>query len=239
MKKPLKIFVGWDSRLGIVNDVAISSIKKHAPHAEVYPLKQFQLRDSKIYNRPVDNKASTEFTITRFLPPALCYYEGYSMFMDCDMILTTDIHKILDECDLDKTINCVKHDYSKFEQNGNHGTVKMDGRHQEIYPRKNWSSVMVFNNAKCKETLTPDYINQAEPKHLHRMTWANEDIGEIQHRWNYLVGYHTDEDYSLIHWTDGGPWFDDYRDPPLSDLWYNELFDHFEAKKLYNIERKL
>ena len=230
----MKVFVGWDSRLGIACDVAISSIRKHNPTVEVYPIKQFELRDSGIFTREKrEHISSTEFTITRFLTPYLAGDTGYSIFMDCDMALTTDITKVLAEADLSKTVSCVQHDYSKFTHK--HLDVKMDGQPNVMYPRKNWSSFMLFNNAKCKH-ITPDYVNTASPKDLHRMYWADEDIGELHHRWNYMAGYYFDNDYANIHWTDGGPWFKEYRDCPLNNVWYNELFDYFEAKKFFDIK---
>ena len=64
------------------------------------------------------------------------------------------------------------------------------------------------------------------------MNWAFS-VGELHHRWNYLAGYYTDKDYSIIHWTDGGPWFEDYRDCPLNELWYNELFYKFGVHDRY------
>ena len=222
MSNNLKVFIGWDSREDEAYKVARSSILRHNPNVEVYPLKLYELKAASLYARPADTAGSTEFTISRFLAPALCYYEGYSLFMDCDVVATTDITKIMDEADLTKTVNCVQHDYESFDSSVI-TDVKMDGKVQSHYPRKNWSSVMLFNNAKC-EMLTPGYVNSATPKELHRMEWANEDIGELHHRWNYLAGYYNDDDHSLIHWTDGGPWFENYRDCPLNEIWYNELF---------------
>ena len=220
MSNDLTVFIGWDSREDIAYQVAKASILRHNPNVNVQPLKLYELREKGLYTRDVDAAGSTEFTISRFLAPLMCDYKGYSVFMDCDMVLTTDIANIMKEADLSKTVNCVQHDYEQF---GELSDVKMDGKVQAHYPRKNWSSVMLFNNAKCTE-LTKDYVNKATPKELHRMMWADEDIGELHHRWNYLAGYYNDDDYSIIHWTDGGPWFDNYRDCPLNEIWYNELF---------------
>lgn len=220
MSNDLTVFIGWDSREDIAYEVAKSSILRHNPDVKVYPLKLHEMKEKGFYWRPEDKAGSTEFTISRFLVPYLSEYNGYSIFMDCDMVLTTDITKIMDEADLGKTVNCVQHDYEQF---GELSDVKMDGKVQAHYPRKNWSSVMLFNNKKCTP-LTLDYVNSATPKQLHRMMWADEDIGELHHRWNYLAGYYNDDDYSIIHWTDGGPWFENYRDCPLNEVWYNELF---------------
>ena len=224
----LKVFIGWDSREDIAYEVARASILRHNPNIEVIPVKRDELISQGLYSRGTDNGASTEFTMTRFFVPYLSNYEGYSLFMDCDMVLTTDISKILEEADLSKAVNCVQHDYEQF---GELSDTKMDGQVQAHYPRKNWSSVMLFNNELCKE-LTLEYCNTASAKDLHRMNWAFS-VGELHHRWSYLAGYYTDKDYSIIHWTDGGPWFEDYRDCPLNELWYNELFYKFGVHDRY------
>ena len=225
----LKVFIGWDSREPIAYDVARASILRHNPNIEVVPVKRDELIAQGIFTREADQGASTEFTMTRFFIPYLSNYEGYSLFMDCDMVLTTDIAKILDDANLTNAVSCVQHDYDKFDDLSDE---KMDGQKQVHYPRKNWSSVMLFNNAACKE-LTLDYCNTASAKDLHRMNWASS-VGELHHRWNYLAGYYKDNDYNLIHWTDGGPWFENYRDCPLNHIWYNELFYLFGIHDRYD-----
>lgn len=222
MSTDLKVFIGWDSREDIAYQVLKHSIEKFA-NVEIIPIKQYELRQQEIYKRPVDTTGSTEFTLTRFLVPYLSNYQGYSLFMDCDMLLTGDITQILDEADLTADVSCVKHDYDVI---GEFLTdTKMDGKKQHTYPRKNWSSVMLFNNAAC-EALTPHVVNTASPAYLHRMTWANS-IGELHHRWNYLAGYYHDNDFMNIHYTDGGPWFKEYHNCPLGILWKEEVKEMF------------
>ena len=221
---PLKVFVGWDSREDIAFQTLKHSIEKHTTQdIEVIPVKQYELRQDGIYKRPLDSTASTEFTLTRFLVPYLSNYQGYSLFMDCDMLLTGDISQIMHEADLTADVSCVQHDY---EEIGKYLTdTKMDGKQQHVYPRKNWSSVMLFNNALC-ESLTPDVVNTASPAFLHRMNWADQ-IGSLHHRWNYLAGYYHDNDFMNIHFTDGGPWFAEYHDCPHGELWKNEIKEMF------------
>ena len=226
MSNDLKVFVGWDSREDIAYQVLRHSILKHAD-VEIIPVKQYEVRQQGLYSRPVDTTGSTEFTLTRFLVPYLSNYQGYSLFMDCDMLLTGDIRQILGEADLSAAVNCVQHDYDVIGQNMTE--TKMDGKPQVSYPRKNWSSVMLFNNAQC-ENLTPDLVNSSSPAYLHRMNWADGSIGGLHHRWNYLAGYYHDNDYMNIHYTDGGPWFEEYRGCPHGDLWKNEV------KEMYGIE---
>jgi len=224
----MKVFVGYDTREDIAYQVCKHSILSKQPAADVRPLKQQELRDAGWYKRDVDKLASTEFTFTRFLIPELTDFKGWALFMDCDMILTTDIKELFDQADDKYAIMCVQHDYTPKE-----GT-KMDGQKQTIYPRKNWSSVMLFNcghpaNRKVTQSLVNDpEINGA---YLHRFSWLNDfEIGELHHTWNYLVGVYDDiEKPKLIHYTEGGPWFENYRNCEFADLWKAELQDMMNA----------
>jgi len=223
MPTNLKVFIGWDSREDIAYEVAKHSILKHNPNIEVIPLKLYELREKGIYTREDDKKGSTEFTISRFLVPFLSGYKGYSLFMDCDMVCLEDLEFVLEFQDaLTNPVSCVQHDYSPKSK------MKMDGQMQHIYPRKNWSSVMVFNNAKCK-MLTPEVVNTETPMYLHRMLWAEDKIGKLPVKFNFLSGYYdyVEEQPILIHYTDGGPWFPEYRKCPHSDLWQEELKEMF------------
>ena len=224
----MKVFVGYDTREDIAYQVCKHSILSKQPNADVRPLKQQELRDAGWYKREVDKLASTEFTFTRFLIPELTDFKGWALFMDCDMILTTDIKELFDQADDKYAIMCVQHDYTPKEG------VKMDGQKQTIYPRKNWSSVMLFNcghpaNRKVTQSLVNDpEINGA---YLHRFSWLNDfEIGELHHTWNYLVGVYDDiKTPKLIHYTEGGPWFENYRDCEFADLWKAELQDMMNA----------
>ena len=223
----MKVFVGYDTREDIAYQVCKHSIKSKSKLADVRPLKQQELRDAGWYTRPIDKLASTEFTFTRFLIPELTNFQGWALFMDCDMILTTDIKELFDQADPKYAVMCVQHDYTPKE-----GT-KMDGQKQTIYPRKNWSSVMLFNCAHpSNAALTMDLVNNPEINgaYLHRSSWLkDEEIGELDHTWNYLVGVYDDIDTpNLIHYTEGGPWFENYRDCEFADLWKQELYDMFK-----------
>ena len=220
----MKVFVGYDTREDIAYQVCKHSIETKSKLADVRPLKQQELRDAGWYTRPIDKLASTEFTFTRFLIPELTNFKGWALFMDCDMILTTDIKELFDQADPKYAVMCVQHDYTPKE-----GT-KMDGQKQTIYPRKNWSSVMLFNCAHpSNAALTMDLVNSPEINgaYLHRFSWLkDEEIGELNHTWNYLVGVYDDiERPKLIHYTEGGPWFENYRNCEFSDLWKQELTD--------------
>jgi len=220
----MKVFVGYDPREDIAYQVCKHSILTKQPEANVRPLVQKELRDAGWYTRPKDKLASTEFTFTRFLVPELANFKGWAVFMDCDMILTTDIKELFDQADDKYAVMCVQHDYTPKEG------MKMDGQKQTVYPRKNWSSVVLFNCAHPSNArLTQDMVNDPELNgaYFHRFSWLkDEEIGKLDHTWNYLVGVYDDiETPKLIHYTEGGPWFENYRNCEFNKLWKDELQD--------------
>jgi lipopolysaccharide biosynthesis glycosyltransferase len=220
----MKVFVGYDTREDIAYQVCKHSIESKQSDASVRPLKQQELRDAGWYTRGIDKLASTEFTFTRFLIPELCNFNGWALFMDCDMILKTDIKQLFDQVDDKYAVMCVQHDYSPS------AITKMDGQAQTIYPRKNWSSVMLFNcGHKSNAKLTQNLIN--DPKitgaYLHRFSWLKDkEVGELSPEWNWLVGHYKepkDGTPKLIHYTEGGPWFENYRNCEYHQDWKTEL----------------
>jgi len=226
LSEEIKIFVGWDSREDIAYQVCKHSIVERQPSAIVKPLKQQELRDQGWYTRPIDKLASTEFTFTRFLIPELCNFKGWALFIDCDMIAQTDIKELFDQRDDRYAVMCVHHDYRP--KSG----VKMDGKQQTVYPRKNWSSSMLINcGHPSNKKLTKELINDPEVTgaYLHRFSWLDDsEIGEISHEWNWLVGWYkepSDGTPKLIHYTEGGPWFEKYRNCEYHREWKQELFN--------------
>ena len=224
----MEVFVGWDSREDIAYQVCKHSIVSRQPDATVIPLKQNDLRASNLYWRDLDKLASTEFTFTRFLIPELMNFKGWALFMDCDMILTTDIKELFDQADDKYAVMCVQHDYTPREG------VKMDGQQQTVYPRKNWSSVMLINcGHPSNRALNKELVNDPNVTgaYLHRFSWLkDEEIGELDHTWNYLVGVYSDINKpKLIHYTEGGPWFENYRTCEFHQEWKNELHNMMKA----------
>ncbi len=221
----LKVFVGWDPREDIAWEVCRHSIQRRTDpdKVSVMPLVQSELREQGLYTRAVDTRAATEFSLTRFLTPALASqdgFDGHAVFVDCDFLFVTDILEVLGEIDPSKAVSVVKHDYQPSE------TVKMDGCIQYPYPRKNWSSFIVFNCAHPGvRALTPDVVNTAEPTYLHRFSWLNDsEIGELDKGWNYLEGWYAPQYDKLkaVHYTLGGPWFDHKMNCDFADLWISE-----------------
>jgi lipopolysaccharide biosynthesis glycosyltransferase len=218
-----KVFVGYDPREDMAYQVCKHSIEQHSSNVNVQPLRQSELRSAGWYKRPVDKLASTEFTFTRFLVPELANFKGWAVFMDCDMILTTDIQELFDQADDKYAVMCVQHDYKVTED------TKMDGQKQTVYPRKNWSSMVLWNcGHPSNAVVTQDMVNEPELNgaHFHRFSWLkDEEIGKLDHTWNYLVGVYNDiEKPKLIHYTEGGPWFENYRNCEYAQLWKDNLF---------------
>ncbi|MCB1398101.1 MAG: glycosyltransferase [Rhodobacter sp.] len=220
MTQTLKIYVGYDSREDIAWQVARHSLLRHATRpVEVHPLKQPALRELGLYTRGADS-ATTEFSLTRFLTPYLAAFDDWSVFMDCDFLVTRDITEILDLLDPAKALYCVQHDYTPANM------IKMDGKQQTVYPRKNWSSFMVFNGAHPGvKALTPSVVNGESPAYLHRFSWLNDaDIGALDREWNFLEGEYAKPDQipMCVHYTNGGPWFDDWQAVDFGDEWRAE-----------------
>ena len=213
----MKVFIGYDSREPEAFEVAKHSIQTYAPEIDVEALVLSELRERGLYWRDDDKLGSTEFTISRFLVPFFSGFSGQSVFVDCDVLSLCDIRNILHVSEPGHDVYCVQHDYTP------HSMVKMDGKQQHIYPRKNWSSVMLFDNEKC-ETLSLETVNSESPMYLHRMLWANS-IGALDKCWNYLAGYYEGDEPFLIHYTDGGPWFEEHRDCAFADLWLKSFAD--------------
>lgn len=215
----IRVFIGFDTVETVSYHVLSHSIQARCSEpVSITPLMLTQL--SGLMTREHHNLQSTEFSFSRFLVPHLCDYQGWALFMDCDMLVLDDMADLWNLRDDNFAVQVVKHDHVPKE------TTKFLGQPQSKYEKKNWSSVMLFNNEKCK-ALTPDFVNTATGLELHRYQWLDGDhlIGDIPHRWNHLVGY--DEtvpvgEVSNLHYTIGGPYFDDYKDTDYAAEWFAE-----------------
>ena len=179
----IRVFIGYDPREAVAFSVLAHSIHVRATApVSATPLRLSQLAG--LFTRPRDPLQSTDFAFSRFLTPYLSGYEGWSLFMDCDMLVRDDIAKLWALRDDAFAVMVVKHDHRPRED------VKFLGHAQTAYAKKNWSSVMLFNNARCRG-LTPEYVNTASGLELHQFKWLDSDslIGELPRRWNHLVGY--------------------------------------------------
>jgi len=215
----LNVYIGYDPNESVAfYTLAHSILRRASIPVAIAPLMRSQLRG--VYTRDRGPTESTEFSLTRFLVPYLSGYSGWSVFMDCDMLCLADIAELAAQIDRqpDKAVLVCKHDYVPRTER------KFLGQVQTKYPRKNWSSLMVFNNARCR-ALTPAYVNSAAGLELHRFGWIDDaSIGEIPLEWNWLVGeYAPSASAKIVHYTLGGPYFDDYRDCDYAAEWLAEF----------------
>lgn len=228
----INVYIGYDSQnygQRLAYEICKRSIlKNHISNIKIniFPLIKKDLENKGIFYRN-DNTGSTEFTYTRFLVPFLNNYSDYAIFCDSDFLWQCDIVELLEYINDDIALSCVKHEYLNCQSN-----IKMDGLKQEWYPRKNWSSLMIFNCGHPEiQKLNINNVNSQSPSWLHRFTWCNDEfIGAIPKTYNYLVGYYNDEKNPKgLHYTDGGPWYKSYRNVLFSKNWINFLT--FKEKK--------
>lgn len=226
----VNFFIGYDPKEDIAYRVCkYSLLKRSSNNVNVMSLKLDELVAKKLYTRPIDPLASTQFTYTRFLVPLLNNYEGWAVFCDCDFIFLNDVSNLINNLDNDKAVYCVQHDYTPKEKH------KMDGQKQSIYPRKNWSSFIIFNcSHPSTKKLTVETVNNETGAYLHQFKWCKDDeIGSLDERWNWLEGWtsnHNSAKPFAVHYTRGGPWFSEWQDVEFANEWNNER-DEYLSKK--------
>lgn len=215
----LRVFIGWDSREDIAYQVARQSLLDHASiTVDVQPIKLPDLVEQGLYTRDIDPLASTEFTYSRFLTPHLAGFSGWALFCDCDFLFFGDVAELSVFANPDHAVACVQHDYTPKN------TTKMDGKAQTVYPRKNWSSFMLFNcDHPSTRKLDVACVNREGGAYLHRMQWAGDhEIGSIPVDWNWLEGWNekpAEGTPKAVHYTNGGPWFEDWQDVAYAKEW--------------------
>jgi len=220
--KPIPIFIGYDPREAIAFHTCVNSIIRHASQpVSIMPLALNNFQD---YTE-THTDGSNQFIYSRFLVPHLMDYTGHAIFMDGDMIVRGDIAELWGLRQEDKDVQVVKHDYKTKM------TTKYLGSKNEDYPRKNWSSVMIFNcNNFPTQKLTPEYIQKSTGAHLHRFQWTSDDrVGELPPEWNWLPDeYGPNPNAKLLHFTLGTPCFHEFATTPMADEWHRErMFTEF------------
>ena len=220
MAQPHRIFIGYDPSQQIAYEVLEYSLRKHASEPiDVQPIDAERLAD---FNRPVDPLASTPFTYTRFLVPWLCDYDGIALFMDSDMLALGDISELFNLSMEGLALRVRQHDYRPDE------TVKMGGKVQTQYPRKNWSSLMLMNcpelgawSKEAVETQSGAWLHRFEPI-------PDERIGDLSPEWNVLD--HMTGPTKLLHYTSGGPWLAGCEDADHAELWHQNRREYEAAR---------
>jgi len=214
--KPIPIFIGYDPREAIAYHTCANSIIRHASKpVSIIPL-ALNLFDD--YSE-THTDGSNHFIYSRFLVPHLMDYIGWAIFMDGDMIVRDDIVKLWELREMDKDVMVVKHDYETKMQ------TKYLGSKNENYPRKNWSSVILWNcNSHPNRRVTPKFVQESTGAELHRFTWIKDNrIGELPAEWNWLPDeYGENPDAKLLHYTLGTPSFHEFANTPMGSEWHRE-----------------
>ena len=217
----INLYVGYDEREAIAYHVFCHSVIKNTSiPVKITPLVLSQLKE---FNETHQDR-SNDFVYSRFLTPYLNEFDGWAIFADGDMICQADLKELIGMADPNKALMVVKHDYQTK------ASIKYLGNINENYPRKNWSSVILWNCSHPKhKILTPEFISNQTGKFLHRFSWLDDnDIGELPVEWNWLAcEYEKNTDAKLIHYTLGTPCFKDFRDTDMAEIWY----DYYESAK--------
>lgn len=225
MNNKLTLVVGFDQREAVAYHVFCQSvIDKSTIPVQFLPLAENMLRDYK----EVHTDGSNKFIYSRFLTPYLMDFSGWAIFADGDMVCEADIAELWALRDISKAVQVVKHDYKTK------ASRKYLGNKNEDYPRKNWSSLILWNSSHpANKVLTPEFIESQPGSYLHRFSWLTDDlIGELPPEWNWLaIEYPENPGAKLIHYTLGTPCFKDYANESMSEKWQatytkaNEGFD--------------
>jgi hypothetical protein len=217
-----KVFIGHDPREQRSYDVCVASLYKHSSvDVDVSEVSRPTL--GPLYSRPTEKDGcgqlwdvisnapmATEFSLARFWVPFLADYRGWALFCDCDFMFRADVAELFALADDRYAVMVVKHFYD--QQTG----IKMDGRLQTVYPRKNWSSLMLFNCGHSSNlALSLERLNNARGKDLHQFDWLQDsDIGQLPINWNWL-----DLSAKAVHFTAGSPDMPGYENQPYADEW--------------------
>ena len=214
----IPVFIGYDPREPIAYHVCCNSIIRNTKSlVNFVPVALTAFKD--IYQE-THTDGSNDFIYSRFLVPALLDYVGHGIFIDGDMLITGDISDLWDLRSHYHAVQVAKHEYKTK------ASKKYLGNKNEDYPRKNWSSVIIWNAGHyANRELIPSRIMTMTGSELHRFSWIPDDrIGEIPKEWNWLeTEYPKNENAQLIHYTLGTPCFDEYKDTVTSELWHSEL----------------
>lgn len=226
------VWIGYDPREQDALNVATASLRRHSPGFEnIFAVDLGQLVTHGQYQRATTRDESgrlfdeisgapmsTQFAISRFFVPLLCRNEhDWAVFMDCDVMLRAPIEELFALADPTKAIQVVQHDHRPTE------TTKMDGQAQTSYPRKNWSSVMLWNLRHPANTaLTLAKLNTWAGRALHGFKWLDDQfIGALPPEWNHLVGVEPENpDAKLVHFTLGIPSMEGYGRCEHSAEWW-------------------
>lgn len=231
----IHVFIGYDPKEAVAYHTLCHSILRQSSIPVcIVPVNLANL--AKYYWRSRDDKQSNDFSFSRFLVPQIAHDMGLkkAIFMDCDLLFRCDIKELVDQFD-HHAVSVCQHDYQPKDK------IKYLGNPQYTYPRKNWSSLMLFNlsqyqlcDAAGAKVLTTEYVNTAPGLDLHRFNWIDDQhIGSLPLEYNWLVGeYDHNPNAKIVHFTIGGPYFTEYKDCDYADEWREEFNRMIHADQL-------
>ena len=229
MNELIDIVVGFDQRESIAYHTFTQSVIENS----TVPVRFLPLSISSLSNyKEVHKDGSNEFIYSRFLVPYMMNFKGWAIYADGDMVCLEDIKKLWNLRDNKYAVQVVKHDYKTKI------TEKYWGNKNEDYPRKNWSSLILWNcEHEAHKILTPDFIQNQSGAFLHRFSWIkDEEIGSIDKEWNWLaMEYEEKKSINLIHYTIGTPCFKEYENKSLSSFWkkaFSNVLDGYHKKRM-------
>jgi len=216
------IYIGFDSDQPEAYAVCKASIERYATYHTIKPLVLSKLKEEGIYKRAYQGE-STEFAFTRFLVPHLSMFQGNALFCDSDFMWKCDPQEIVQYTNAKHSVYCVQHPSFLSPK------VKMNDKQNMSYYRKYWSSLMYFDNRRCKK-LNTEYVNYAPAGDLHEMNWA-DSIGNLPAEFNAMVNYYYFDNPKAVHFTDGGPWLDIHDNLGYSNEW-KKLYRNLQKEKI-------
>jgi len=233
MKKlpKLNIFIGLTHERPHVSDVCKESVLTYNPEARIFPMHPQHLAGWTRKRAPDQN---TDHTIARFMCPAFCKFEGYSIFMDDDFIVECNLMETLRYINDMQAVSVVQHNYTPTKSKYIASGVKDE--YNSAFPRKNWASFMLFNNGHpdCRK-LTLSYVNNAPASDLMHFRWTETPfIGKMPIHYNFLVGeYNPIKNIKIYHYTLGGPWANETKSCDFAKKW---LYYEKKLKKRLTLE---
>ncbi len=224
----IRLFIGYDPREAIAFHVCAHSILRQS--SEPLAVTPLALNTLQGYSER-HGDGSNQFIYSRFLVPHLAGHEGWAIFMDGDMLVRADIRGLWDLRDASRAVQVVKHDYRTRQ------TEKYLGAKNEDYPRKNWSSVILWNcGHPANRALTPQFVENASGALLHRFAWLDDAlVGALPVEWNWLPDeFGANPQARLLHWTLGTPCFQEFAEAPMAQEWHREriLAEHCSQHRL-------
>lgn len=215
----IRLVVGFDQREAIAYHTFCQSVLQTASRpVQFLPLAENTLTG--YFESHTDG--SNRFIYSRFLTPYLMNYQGWALFADGDMVCRQDIAELWAMRDPSRAVMVVKHDYATKAH------VKYLGNKNENYPRKNWSSLILWNcGHPSNRVVTPELVMEKPGSYLHRFSWLTDDeIGALPAEWNWLaIEYAANPDSRIIHYTLGTPCFKAYAATSMAEYWH-EAYVH-------------